>query len=152
MQPLAGKHRHVTLHGRRQALLGDHADSCLAYARGLCGVAGATGAQMTGVSCAGFALEAAVEGEAKLRKLLVRFPVPLRHASQVRGFAVELHHAAFAALGLHYRLRHGYYRRGALMAIAGVAKAIAKRRVQLGAVGLAAAALVVAVAARRRVG
>jgi len=115
-------------------------------------VAGATGAQMTGVSCAGFALEAAVEGEAKLRKLLVRFPVPLRHASQVRGFAVELHHAAFAALGLHYRLRHGYYRRGALMAIAGVAKAIAKRRVQLGAVGLAAAALVVAVAARRRVG
>jgi hypothetical protein len=94
---------------------------------------------MTGVEARGFVLEYRIRDgtlTAPKHKMVAPFPRPITSASQVRAhqhctqtalqccicavhsalrtpqvrtFAVEMHAAAFKALGVRFRLRHGYY-------------------------------------------
>ena len=68
----------------------------------------------------------------------------------MRKLAVEMHTAAYGALGVGYKLRHGYYTSMARHAASGMSKAARKPRVYLPLVGLIGAVACVVVAARRR--
>ena len=66
----------------------DHADANLAYARVLCGVAGATAARMIAVDRDGFTL--AIEHDALTAERRVAFPAVATGPDDVRRFLVEL--------------------------------------------------------------
>jgi hypothetical protein len=129
----------------------DHADSLLAYAVHYAQLPTATKASMVGMDARGFTLKVddAAGGSCEV---LVPFPRPLEGAADVRKYAVEMHHAAFGALGARFKLRHGYYTSAARHAAAGVAT-MAKRKPVAAAALVAVAAgvgAVVLAAVRRR--
>ena len=94
---------------------GDHAASVLAYAHHYASKPTATAATMVGVTDAGFVL-CIVDGGVETTETIA-FNTALTLASEVHKIAVAMHFEAFAALGVSYRLRNGYYTGVAKMAI-----------------------------------
>jgi len=127
----------------------DHADSLVAFARVFGGLPDAGSTTLTGVNVAGFSMCVTLSKSKETSSLLVRYSRPVRAASEIRSIAVEMHQAAYSALGLRYRLSQGYYLKTVAMAMRELRRGLAARQLWLlGGVALLATALV----AQRRIG
>ena len=100
----------------------DHPESLKAYAVHYAGLADASSAKMVGMDARGFTLKVTRAAPADVEEVLVTYPRPLESAGDVCKLAVEMHFAAFKALGLKYRLTNGYYTGAAKHAAEGVVK------------------------------
>ena len=109
----------------------DHAASLRAYLGHYGGLPdGDYDVWMTDCDTRGFVLKYRVRDgtlTAPTHQMVAPFPRPITSAAQLRTFAVEMHHTAFKALGVGFRLRHGYYVDAARHASAGISKALLRR-------------------------
>ena len=87
----------------------DHTDSILVYALHFAKLTQARSAKILDVSSTGMTLEVDVGAE-EPQQVFVPYTEPLYRAQDLRKIVVAMHHECYDALGLGYKLRHGYYR------------------------------------------
>jgi len=89
----------------------DHGDSCLVYLRHYAKLPNATKGELKDMSSEGLTIDATLEdGEVKAG-VFVPFTRQLEKASDIRPIVVDMHHEAYHALGVGYKLKEGYYKR-----------------------------------------
>mmetsp|Transcript_23449 Transcript_23449/g.70444 ORF Transcript_23449/g.70444 Transcript_23449/m.70444 type:complete len:167 (-) Transcript_23449:99-599(-) len=87
----------------------EHQDSLLAYAMHYAKLTSAVSATLDKVSSKGMTLKVQLPGSDVPTIAEVPFTRPMETAGDLRKIVVEMHHEAYGALGVAFRLMHGYY-------------------------------------------
>eukprot|EP00930_Biecheleria_cincta_P105365 TRINITY_DN98031_c0_g1_i1.p2 TRINITY_DN98031_c0_g1~~TRINITY_DN98031_c0_g1_i1.p2 ORF type:complete len:157 (-),score=27.92 TRINITY_DN98031_c0_g1_i1:3-473(-) len=88
----------------------DHGDSLLVYAKHYANCKGAIRAVITDMNTEGLFLDVFVPGGEIMAGVFVKYTRPLTSVRDVRSIVVDMHHEAYNALGVAYKLQSGYYK------------------------------------------